>query len=340
MGDSAENPAMQRPVMNPDFFDRDDAPPAQSRLRQMCGIARRIFRWAIRLAFSRPFVRRATPPQGSFLYRLAVGMTYRVAVGSLLVALAAAALLTAATHPRSATAADDPAMQGLYYDPVAFLSTDGVRLDAWLIPELDASRVLRDKDQALRDKQPAVVLVHDYGRSREQMLPLIRPLHEAGFVVLALNLRGCGSSASSPQLFGLREWMDVKAAVEMLQRRPFVDDTRISAVGIGSGANAVLLAAAEGTQIHAMVLQNPIGGFNQAMDRVLLPPALQRDWIHTLLRWTFESMYWADTQQLGQNISSPPSPRRLLKLTEGLPYDSKTITRTCQFLRSADAPHG
>ena len=57
----------------------------------------------------------------------------------------------------------------------------------------------------------------------EQLLPLVRPLHEAGFVILMLNVRGVGTATAAAQTFGLKESRDVLAAVEMLRRRPFVN---------------------------------------------------------------------------------------------------------------------
>ena len=45
------------------------------------------------------------------------------------------------------------------------------------------------------------------------MLPLFKPLHQHGFVVLAVAMRGAGDNAAG-QTLGLNEALDVKAAVE------------------------------------------------------------------------------------------------------------------------------
>src|SRR5262249_29813903 len=144
--------------------------------------------------------------------------------------------------------------QGVYYDPVNFLSDDGARLEGWLVPVVDAKKVLEEKDQIIGKRYPAVVLVHDFAGSRQQLLPMVQPLHNAGFVVLAMNLRGTTQSAREAQTFGIKEAMDVKAAVDMLRRRLFVDPAKIAVVGIGTGANAAMIAGRNDPSIAALVL--------------------------------------------------------------------------------------
>jgi dienelactone hydrolase len=114
------------------------------------------------------------------------------------------------------------------------------------------------------------------------MLPLVRPLHDAGFVVMVVALRGCGASAPAGETFGLLESNDVKAAVAVLRKRPFVDPNRIAIVGVGAGANACVLAASEDAGIKALVLDHPAqlgpafnrGAIHGQNDVVLLQPSL------------------------------------------------------------------
>jgi pimeloyl-ACP methyl ester carboxylesterase len=325
---------MQRPIMNPEFFeeaDHPEAPEPPSRLKVWFQHALRGGKGLLCLALKRPFMRPLTEPPAPLWYRLAAGTLYRLAVAVILAALIVVVMLTAATHPRAVAANTNPALHGLYYDPVSFLSPDGLRLDAWLFPALDARRVLEQKEQALRRKQPAIILVHDFACSSRQMLPLVRPLHEAGFLVLVLNLRGCGSSAASPQTFGLREWMDVKAATDMLRRRPFVDSVRIGAVGLGTGANAVLLAAQNDPGLTTLVLQNPIADIDEALDRYALPPALRHPWVQTVFRWAFQNIYHLDADPL---VESPTlDGRHILTLQGGLPGAPGAAAQVSRFLR-------
>jgi alpha-beta hydrolase superfamily lysophospholipase len=192
----------------------------------------------------------------------------------------------------------DPSSMGIYYDPVNFLAADNTRLDGWLVPVVDAKKVLEEKENIIGKRYPAVVLVHDFDGSRQQLLPMVRPLHEAGFVVLALNLRGAATISGEAQTFGIREAMDVKAAVEMLRRRPFVDPDRVALIGIGTGANACLLTAKGDDAIRTLVLTAPTANFDEVFatrvgaDKRWLPP------LRNLFRWTFQVMYGVDTSDL------------------------------------------
>jgi pimeloyl-ACP methyl ester carboxylesterase len=329
---------MQRPIMNPAFFEDPEGPAPPARWRVWLHRAAVWGRALARVALRRPFMRPPVGPPAPLWYRIAAGLLYRLTVGLTLAAIAVVAILTAATHPRTADAAGaDPGASGIYYDPVSFLSSDGVRLDAWLIPALDAQRIVQQGDQALRQKRPAVILVHDYAQSRRQMLPLIRPLHQAGFNVLALSLRGCGSSGASPQTFGLRESLDVRAAAEMLRRRPFIDPHRIAALGLGTGANAVLLAARGDPDLRTLILQNPFADFNEVLDHYILPPALQYDWLQTAFRWTFQTIYRVDAEALASPDSRPEGVRTLI-LQGGLPGVPGAAAQVCRFLQASLQP--
>ena len=156
------------------------------------------------------------------------------------------AFVYAGTHPRSDSADVEPSSLGIYYDPVMLMTDDNVRLEAWLVPAIEAKEVIDQRDKLLREKRPAVVVLHDFASRRQTMLPLIRALHEAGYVVLVPAMRGCGTSDRVGQTFGLHEMLDVKAAVEMLRGRNFVDADRVASCRNRHGANAAVLAARRG----------------------------------------------------------------------------------------------
>ena len=160
------------------------------------------------------------------LARLFQIVFYRLLFAPILLVLLVAAMVFLGTHPDPVPTVIDPVVQGIYYDPITFPSQDGTRLESWLVPYVDAKVVLAEKKKPLQEKRPAVILVHDFGYSRQEMLPLIQPLHNAGFVVLAVTLRGCGESGPASVTFGLNESQDVTAAVQMLRRRPFIDPHR------------------------------------------------------------------------------------------------------------------
>ena len=290
---------MQRPVMNPTFMFEQPAKPKPK--RQYLALVWRLIRFLFRLLLSVPFGRKAAAfrnEEGTRFSRFMRALTYRLAFVPVVLVIFLTAMVLSATHPRLSMQGTDPLAIGVYYDPVNFLAEDGARLDGWLVPVIDAKRVLEEKEQVIGKRYPAVVLVHDFDRSREQLLPLVGPLHDAQMVVLAINLRGAAAQSREAQTFGLREAKDVKAAVDMLRRRNFVDPQKIALIGVGSGANACVIAAKSDPTLAAMVLADPAENFDEAFaarigeDHFWLP-ALQ-----PLLRWTFQVMYGVDTGEL------------------------------------------
>lgn len=289
---------MQRPVMHPTFV-REKTEPVKRRKKRLEWIGR-ILKMVGKLLFAHPF--RQKPQfrneEGSRLNRFFRAVTYRLAFVPVIGVAFLTALVFAATHPGRNDHGPDPSSYGIHYDPVNLVAEDGARLDAWLIPVLDAKRVLEQGDAVMGKRYPAVVLVHDFSASRQQVLPMINPLHNAGFVVLAINLRGAASLSGTAQTFGIREARDIKAAVEMLRRRSFVDPDRIAVVGVGTGANAALIAGRDDPGIAALVLAAPIDGFDNAFSERIghhhrwLPP------LKPLFRWTFQTMYGVDADEL------------------------------------------
>ena len=98
---------------------------------------------------------------------------------------------------------------------------------------------------------PAVILVHGFKTSREEMLPWARFLHEAGYNVLLFDTRGCGKSGGSTVGLGATEPRDISLAAE-LARGEFGTD-KVAVLGISLGAGAAILAAANDAHIGAVV---------------------------------------------------------------------------------------
>lgn len=308
---------MQRPVMNPNFsLESPNSGTARKRRLEWLW---RVLGFTIKLLMATPFGKRQAfrNEEGTPLSRFVRGMMYRLAFVPILLVGFLSALVYGATHPAREAGASDPLKVNIYYDPVNFVAEDGVRLEGWLVPVLSAKQVIAEGEKALNKRYPAVVLVHDFGGSREQLTALVEPLHKSGFVVLSMNLRGAASSATDAQTFGIREAMDVKAAVEMLRRRQQVDPTRIALVGLGTGANASMIAARNDPFLTTLVLAEPVQGFDEALgnrigsDRAWLP-AMQ-----PLLRWTFQVMYGLEASELDLKNFTKTLETRQVHMTDG-----------------------
>lgn len=288
---------MQRPVMNPDFAPDPIAPAPRRRWGLML---RRLARRTMALLLMDVIPRRhkhLRADDGTLASRIFRAVLYRLAFVQLLIGLLIGLSVAITTHPPHVQSGLTPQDLGIYYEPVSMLSEDQTRLEGILVPALDARRVLEEKDKILRKRFPAVVLVHDQGNSGEQMLPLVRPLHEAGLVVLVLDLRGCGNSQAKGQTFGLNESKDVLAAVQMLRRRSYVDPRRIAIIGTGTGATAALLAAEEDPEIAALVLDRPMCDPQQVMDH-FVPRSKALKFMQPLYRWAFEFTYGVNMDDL------------------------------------------
>jgi hypothetical protein len=113
--------------------------------------------------------------------------------------------------------------------------------------------------------------------------------------------------------------MDVKAAVDMLRRRPSVDPTRIALVGIGTGANASMIAARDDASLNTLVLAAPVEGFDRALSNRLGEHHQWMPYMKSLLRWTFQVMYGVETSELDlKNFTKTMASRHVL-MTDGRP---------------------
>lgn len=114
---------------------------------------------------------------------------------------------------------------------------------------------LRRPPDAAGDDEPraAALVIHGWGGSSTDLLPLSEPLLAAGLHVLLLDARAHGRSddvglCSMP---GFAE--DIRTALTWLRRQPTIDPTRIILVGHSVGAGACLFVASEDPEIAGVV---------------------------------------------------------------------------------------
>ncbi|MEM7199456.1 MAG: alpha/beta hydrolase [Planctomycetota bacterium] len=129
--------------------------------------------------------------------------------------------------------------------PVFFEAGDGVRLRAFLVPAIGAPTF-------------SAVLVHGMFRGALELEPVAAMLRELGGDVLLLELRNHGASDRRPATFGLRESLDVLAAVRWLRARPDQAGQPLLLFGVSLGTAAVSLAAPQVDDLAGVVLDAPI----------------------------------------------------------------------------------
>ena len=113
--------------------------------------------------------------------------------------------------------------------------------------------LLRRPAPAYETPGPVALVVHGWGASAADMVPLSEPLLEAGLRVLLIDARGHGRSgdvavASMPTFAE-----DLRTALRWLRRQPEIDPDRIVLVGHSVGAGAALFVAAEDHAIAGVV---------------------------------------------------------------------------------------
>lgn len=172
--------------------------------------------------------------------------------GTLLLWLAAAALLAVLAvqglhrlvhfglAPKRITEQRAPDALGLSYRPVRIPTANGRTLFGWFVP-------------AAAGPAPAVALLHGWGGNAEIWLPLVRPLHEAGFTLLLFDARCHGRSDADTFVSLPRFAEDLAQAVDWLRQQPAVDAQRVAVVGHSVGAAAALLVASRRRDIAAVV---------------------------------------------------------------------------------------
>ncbi len=143
---------------------------------------------------------------------------------------------------------DNPSNYGMRYEDMNFPAReDGLTIAGWYIPA--------NESQAA-EKSPAIVMVHGWNASRtnafnQHFLDLAQALHQAGFSILMIDLRGHGQSAESHFTFGRLERRDVLAAIDFLLERGH-QPGKIGLIGTSMGAASVIGAAAEDQAVGAV----------------------------------------------------------------------------------------
>ncbi|WP_374495762.1 alpha/beta hydrolase [Zoogloea sp.] len=128
---------------------------------------------------------------------------------------------------------------GLPWQAVRIPGAGGKSLFGWFIPA--------------GARAPALAVLHGWGGNAEMMLPLARPLHEAGFALLLFDARCHGRSDGDTFASLPRFAEDLASAVGWLRLRPEVDAGRIGVIGHSVGAGAALLMAAHDAAVAGVV---------------------------------------------------------------------------------------
>jgi fermentation-respiration switch protein FrsA (DUF1100 family) len=140
---------------------------------------------------------------------------------------------------------------GLPFEPVSFTSRDGIRLRGWLIGTGD---------------RPTLILCAGMFGSMDGDTHMVAPLIEAGFDVLQFDWRAHGGSEGDQGTLGVKELLDLQAAVDFLAGRGL---TRIGVLGFSFGGALAIRAAATDQRIRALVCDGGFVSLHHAMAGLL-----------------------------------------------------------------------
>jgi len=143
--------------------------------------------------------------------------------------------------------------QGLAEDVKFTSAQDNMRISGWFFKALGGGPA------------PAVLLCHGIGTGRRECLPIALRFSAAGYNVLLFDFRAHGLSDGQFSSVGHHETNDVIGAVQYLKQRPEVDPARIGVVGFSMGAVATIQAAAQCTDIAAVVADSAYASFLEAV---------------------------------------------------------------------------
>jgi fermentation-respiration switch protein FrsA (DUF1100 family) len=157
----------------------------------------------------------------------------------------AKALTKAGSWPITGTPVD----MGLVYEDVTLTTSDGLKISGWYIPG---------------QKSEAIIVVYGIWANKQAILPAVVMLAEAGYHVLAIDMRGHGLSEGKQISYGYYEALDVEAGVDYLLARSEIK--KVGVIGYSLGGAAIVRAAAMDERIQVLVVESSFSSLADAVN--------------------------------------------------------------------------
>lgn len=162
-----------------------------------------------------------------------------------------------------------PDEYGLEYEEIIIETTDSVKLNGWFIPaESNKLVICNHFSPANRAGFPGHQEPFTYAGGFEvNFLPKYKALHDAGYNVIAYDMRCHGQSETGKEGVsgvGFFEWKDVLASLDYAKNRKETTDMEVSLQSMCMGANATLLAMQKQPEafeeIKSWIVIQPLNG--------------------------------------------------------------------------------
>ena len=151
--------------------------------------------------------------------RIVLGIAVIAAVGYVLVAACLYFFQEKFVYRPSARIEVTPASVGMYYEEVALVASDGVRLSGWYLP--------------LADARGTVLFCHGNAGNISHLLGVAEDAHRLGLGILLFDYRGYGQSEGTPSEEGTHR--DAEAAWNYLVQEAGLAPDQIAIIGRSLG---------------------------------------------------------------------------------------------------------
>ena len=183
-----------------------------------------------------------------------------------------AGLVSAMQNPARSPILRSPADDGLAYEDIFFPAIDGVTIEGWFIPA-NSDRLIIANHPIWANRYGFPGHLAPYGDAwaasgnnfEVNFMPDYKHLHDAGYNVLAYDLRNFGQSgAGSGGVIGngIREYRDVIGSLRYARSRADLKDMKLGLLSRCCGMNATMVGLAkhpeEFADVQAIVAPQPI----------------------------------------------------------------------------------
>ncbi|MYM19312.1 alpha/beta hydrolase [Brevibacterium sp. 5221] len=163
-----------------------------------------------------------------------------------------------------------PDEYGMEYEDVTFPSLDGTPLSGWFIPAEDAKAVIIHNHFLPGSRYGYAGHLPEFGGLggfEVNFLPEYKALHDAGYAILAYDMRNHGMSGQGNggiAGIGMTEWQDVVGSLRYAKARPDTQNMHKALLSVCLGADSTAIAwdrmPEEFSEVEAMIMLQPVSG--------------------------------------------------------------------------------
>src|SRR5256714_3183199 len=205
------------------------------------------------------------------------------------------------------------------YEEVELVTADGINFGAWHFRQPGSPQT--------------VIISGGHKGQRQDALGIAVALWRKGFNVVLYSYRGMPGSDRAPITFGIKEVLELQAAIAFARKR--IPNARIGLLGYSMGAVVSLLGAAGEPGVQALVLDSPFSDLRTLLVENVRSasklPGTPFVWLAGLMFWLRTRCWLSACRPI--DVLSALQPRPLLFLHGG----AGSITKVNQRLRLSEA---